>query len=428
MGRKPGVKSANPPIAKVRKENEEMKALLETGCRCAMCGKVKDSTKFYLDTDPRLGGNSFTRLCRECARAIAHRRDEDGHDQEPTKESVIEALEYLNKPFIESLWNASIQESENMVTGKARWSAWNAYIKNVQMVQYVGMTYRDSDHIKNAKILKPEKSKRGTSVSKMLKDHEGMDTYDSFQKNKDDVIRLLDYDPFEAELANDQPFLYAQLLMLIDSNQDQEMDMIRVSSAISITRGFLQASKLDDAISKLMCNTGDIERNSATIKSLQDAKQKVMSMITSLAAESCLSLKNSKTATRGDNTWTGRIKKIADLNLRESEINGFDIETCKAMEQVMDISNRSILRELRLDESDWSDMVAQQREVITELQREREHYKEISRILLRENLDLKDAILDLGVNIEKDCVNLEDLFSRFSDDKKENEEVGKTNG
>lgn len=413
MGRKPGVKSTAPPIAKVRKENEEMKALLDNGCRCAMCGKVKDKdTKFYLDTDPRLGGNSFTRICRECARSIAHRRDEDGHDQEPTKESVIEALEYLNKPFIESLWNASIQESENMVTGKARWSAWNAYIKNVQMVQYVGMTYRDSDHIKNAKILKPEKSKRGTSVSKMLKEHEGMDTYDSFQKNKDDVIRLLDYDPFEAELANDQPFLYAQLLMLIDSNQDQEMDMIRVSSAISITRGFLQASKLDDAISKLMCNTGDIERNSATIKSLQDAKQKVMSMITSLAAESCLSLKNSKTATRGDNTWTGRIKKVKDLNLFET--NGFDLATCKGMQQVREISDASIMKQLALDESDWSDMVAEMRQTITDLRKERDQYKEINRILLKENLGLRDTLEETGFDIKGNTQSLKEIYSVFA--------------
>ena len=112
----------------------------------------------------------------------------------------------------------------------------------------------------------------------------------------------------------------------MDSNQDQEMDMIRTSSAISIVRGFLQENKLNDAISKLMGDIEHVQRNSATIKSLQDAKQKVVAQITTLAAESCLSLKNSKHSVRGENTWTGRIKKIKDLNLRGSEVNGFDIE------------------------------------------------------------------------------------------------------
>ena len=415
MPRAKGKKNSVPPIAQIRKEHEEYKKIVENGCRCAMCGKMKDrDTKFYYDTDPVLGGNSFSRICRECAKAMAHNRDEDGHDGECTKESVIKVLEYLNKPFIESLWNSSIQEADNLVTGKAKASPWSAYIKNVQMVNYIGMTYKDSDHLKNVVVKKTEKSSRGTSVSKMLRDHEGMDTYDSFEKNKADVIRLLDYDPFEKELVVDQPFLYAQLLMLMDSNQDQEMDMIRLSSAISIVRGFLQASKLDDSIAKLMGDATGLEKNSATIKSLQDSKQKVMSMITNLAAESCLSLKNSKSATKGDNTWTGRIKKIKDLNL--SEVNGFDIATCKGMQQVQEISDASIMKQLALDDSDWSDMVAEMRETIVALRKEKEQYKEINRILLKENLGLKDILEEQGIDVKQNTKNLKELYSVFADD------------
>ena len=406
------------PISKTRKERDEYKKIVENGARCPMCGKMKDKDdKFYLDTDPLMGGHSFSRICRECARAIAHRRDEDGNDQEPTIESVQLALYYLNKPFIESLWNSSIQESENMVTGKNRYTPWNAYIKNVQMVNYVGMTYKDSDHIKNMRAPKAAKSSRTITKGKMLREHEGMDTYDSFEKNKADVIRLLDYDPFEKELIADQPFLYAQLLLMMDNNQDQEMDMIRVSSAISITRGFLQASKLDDSIAKLMSDVHDLSNNAATIKSLQDSKQKVMSMITSLAAESCLSLKNSKTATRGDNTWTGRLKKIKDLNLYET--NGFDIATCKGMRQVQEISDASIMKQLALDESDWSDMVAEQREMIIALSRERDQYKEINRILLKENLGLRDTLEEKGYDVKGNTQNLKDIYSVFAKDEEE---------
>jgi hypothetical protein len=74
-----------------------------------------------------------------------------------------------------------------------------------------------------------------------------------------------------------------------------------------------------------MSNPKNIERNSATIKSLQDSKQKLTSQITSLAAESCISLKNNKNAKKGENTWVGKLKKISSLRLRDGEINGFDI-------------------------------------------------------------------------------------------------------
>ena len=117
----------------------------------------------------------------------------------------------------------------------------------------------------------------------------------------------------------------------------------------------------------------------------------------------------------GENTWTGKIKKIKDLNLREGEINGFDIATCKGMQQVMDMSNASIIKQLRLDESEYSDMIAEQREMITQLQSDLNNYKEISRILLRENIDLKDFLEEKNISIDEDLVDLNDLFSCFSE-------------
>lgn len=416
MPRPKGNKNSVPPIKQVREENEKMRAALENGCRCAKCGLIKDRDKyFYWDSDPLLGGDSFSRICKDCAKAIALDRDEEGHEMEnPTKETAQKALMYLNRPYLDTLWVSSVQESQNMVTGKQKWNIWSSYVKNMQMSQYAGLTYMDSDHLK--KSVKVEKSGKKTSLTKMLEDHEGMDTYDSFGKNKADIIRLLDYDPFESELISDQPFLYAQLLMLMDSNQDQEMDMIRTSSAISIVRGFLQEQKLNDAISKLMGDIENVQKNSATIKSLQDAKQKVIAQITTLAAESCLSLKNSKTATKGDNTWTGRIKKIKDLNIYGSEVNGFDIGTCKGMRQVQEISDASIMKQLALDDSDWSDMVAEMRETIVALRKEKDQYKEINRILLKENLGLKNTLEEKGVDVKSCTRNLKEVYAVFSAD------------
>ena len=404
-------------IAETREALEKANKLLETGCRCAMCGKVKDQeTKFYYDTDPMMGGSSFSRICRECAKAIACRRDKNGEDHEPTKESVQLALLYLNKPFLESVWNASIQEADNLVTGKTKSNVWASYIKNIQMTQYVGMTYKDSDMFKEKVVYQDE-----ITEEMVMDSHSGQDTYDSYLKNKADVVRLLDYDPFEKESISDQPFLYAQLLGLLDSSQEANEDMMRTSSAISIVRGFLQQSKIDDTIAKLMSDIQNLERNSATIKSLQDSKSKITSMIKDLAAESCLSLKNSRNSVKGENTWTGKIKKIKELNLRDGQVNGFDIGTCRGMQQVLDMSNASIMKQLSLDESEWSDMVAELRQVRIDLQKQLDAYKEINRILLQENLDLKDYIEEKGINLDINTVDLKDIYSPFSSIDKEEE-------
>ncbi len=395
----------------LREENEKLQKLLDTGCRCAMCKKVKDQeTKFYYDTDPLMGGSSFTRICRECAKAIACRRDKNGADHEPTKESVQLALYYLNKPFLESVWNASIQESENLVTGKTKNNVWSSYIKNIQMVQYVGMGFKDSDMFKD----KPIKYEDELTEQDIIDSHQGQDTYDSYLKNKADVVRLLDYDPFELESVNDQPFLYSQLLGLLDSNGEGNDDMMRTSSAISIVRGFLQSSKIDDTIAKLMSDINNIEKNSATIKSLQDSKSKITGMIKDLAAESCISLAHTKNNLKGENTWTGKIKKIKDLNLRDGQVNGFDIGTCRGMQQVLDLSNASILKQLNLDESEWSDMVAELRQVRTDLENQIAQYREVNRILLQENLDLKDYLEEKNIDININLRDLKEVYSPFA--------------
>ena len=217
---------------------------------------------------------------------------------------------------------------------------------------------------------------------------------------------------FDGEKKEDQPLLYSQLIGYLDTGGDSNDDMMRTSSAITIVRGFLQQTKLDDKIAKSMANSNV---NTSELKQLLDSKKNISSTITLLAEQSCLSLKHNKNASKGENTWTGKIKKIKDLNLREGEGNGFDLMTCKGMQQVMDLSNASILKQLALDESEYSDIVAEQRKMVTSLTSERDSYKEITRILLRENLDLKDVLTDNGLLDKDNLVDLENLFSVFGD-------------
>ena len=392
-------------ISELEIENNNYK---ENTAWCFLCGKPQKKDKFYKNTDP-LCKSGCSPICMDCAKKIALRTDINNKEHDPTKESIIQALRYLNKPFYENLYNSSIQECENSITGKSKLNVWTSYIKNISMPQYIGYTFIDSDMFKEQVVYEDEKT-----TDDVIKGREDQDTYSSFIKNKNDVVRLLGYDPFEKESISDQPFLYSQLLGLLDSSEDANDDMMRTASAISIVRAFLQQSKIDNAISTYMSDIRKLQNNSATIKSLQQSKKDLTSIIKDLAAESCISLKNNKNAKKGENTWTGKIKKIKDLNLREGEVNGFDIGTCRGMQQVMDMSNASILKALRLDESEWSDMVAEQREMITNLRSDLDNYKEISRILLRENIDLKDYMEEAGLIKPEELVDLDELYSCFS--------------
>lgn len=405
-------KSSDPPkkpIAQVRKENEKLIAeneKLKNSGYCYMCDAIKPKDRFYVSTDPRIK-SGITPICKECSRKIAERVDRNGDLHEPTKESVIEALRYLDKPFIDVVWDASIQESENLALGRIKTNVFRSYIKNVSMPQYIGLTFKDSDMFKEKIVYEDEKT-----MQEVVEEHNGLDTFDAYVKNKADVKRLLDYDPFEKEPVADQPFLYSQLLGMLDASEDANEDMMRVSSAIEIVRNFLQLQKINDSLAKIMGDFSRIQDNSATIKSLQDSKQKLSSMITNLAAESCLSLKNSKSRTKGEDTFSGRLRKLKDLNLRDSDLNGFDIATCKGMQQVADASAEAIIRGLHLTEDEMADIVATQRKKMSEMDMQTKAYKEAARILLKENLDLRDTLDENNIS-RGNLVNLEDIVGTY---------------
>lgn len=413
-------------VAQARKKIETLEEKvksLKDGAWCYLCDTHKSKDGFYMSTDP-MNKSGLTPICRECTRKIVFKVGKDGVEHEPDKESVRLALRYLNKPFLEKVWDSSIQETENLASGKVKSNVWNAYIRQISMGQYNTLTYADSDGFIKYKQDDINKKEEITE-EKLIETHAGLDTYDSFLKNKEDVIRLLSYDPFEKEDISDQPFLYSQLLGLLDSSEDANEDMMRTSSAISIVRGFLQQSKIDDTVAKLMCDVSNIEKNSATIKSLQESKGKITSVITSLAQDSCISLKHNKNVKKGENTWTGKIKKIKSLNLRDAEVNGFDIDTCRGMQQVQEISDASIMKQLALDESEWSDMIAEMRVTNTSLRREKDAYQEINRILLRENLDLRDTLKEKDLLDENTLKDLRDLYSVFGDSEESSQEEDK---
>ena len=380
---------------------------------CPYCNKEKKASEFYMSSDP-LVMTGKTTMCKECAEKIARNWDgRTGEFGDCTKASVQEALERLDKPYLDKLWDASYFEYINDNNPKKRTNIWASYIKNVGLPQYKTLRWRDGDlftSYKESALKQAQQEIGNASADEIVK---GQEINEEYEKNRSDVIRLLGYDPFEKEQEEDKPLLYSQLIGYLDTSGEND-DMMRTSSAITIVRGFLQQSKLDDMIAKAM-SSPNVSNKSGEIKTYLDSKQKVASTVSQLAEQSCLSLKHNKSASKGENTWTGKIKKLKELNLREAEVNGFDIGTCRGMQQVLEMSDASIMKQLNLDESEWSDMVAEQRQKLIELQNSLDVYKEINRLLLRENIDLRDTLNDTGMLDESNLQNLKELFSPFGD-------------
>lgn len=355
---------------------------------CYCCGDTKPRSKFYTSTDP-FNSVKLTCYCKECLERIARNYNSTTKQfGDVTKQSLMLACERADVPYLDKLWDASYNEVHDPSLKQPKTNVWAAYIKNVKMPQYNGMRWRDGDLFRES----------GDKVSPPTEEKDiNPEVYEELEKNRKDVIRLIGYDPFEKEADEDKPLLYAQLIGYIDMSGDNE-DTTRILDSIEIVRGYLQLQKLNDMSAKAFANLSKTGQ-SGEIKNYMDTKKKVADVISQLAEQSCISMKHNKNASKGENTFAGKIKKLKELNLREAELNAFDIGTCEGMKQVADISNASIIKQLHLDESDYTEMLAQQRDMITKLQEQADTKTEEARILLRENIDLKKFIEEQGIDI-----------------------------
>lgn len=362
---------------------------------CPLCDKHKDIDKhFYQDSDPLLGGKGFSRICKECARKIALRVDINGIEHEPTRESVQKALYYLNKPFLETVWNASIQESENIVTGKGKTNVWTSYIKNISMPNYVGMGYMDSDMFKEQIVYPDEKDN-----SKDSKEELSEDVMEMYKVNKRTVLRFLGYDPFENEPVSEQPLLYSKLVGYFDESVKD--DGLKLEAVIEIVQSFKDVKTINDAISQYKKQLGSNPGVISTIKSLADTKQKMINSALALAKDNGISENNNNRKSKGAGTLTGIIKELQEMDLDGSEVNTFDYETNIAIEDIMTRNHQNQLKQLNPDENDWEKEVIHQKELLFNLQKERDNAVEFSRLLKKENKDLKDFLQEKGLINDK---------------------------
>lgn len=377
---------------KVETQEERIQKLRD-GAWCYLCDTHKARDKFYVSTDP-LNKSGLTPICKDCAKKLALKIGKDKVEHEPDKESVMLALRYLNKPFLNDLWDASVSESENLASGKVKSNAWTAYIKNVAMGQYNCKTFFDSDIYFNDND--SDNIDSDDRNEKTLND----DIIDTFSQNKKDTIRLLGYDPFEKEQPSDQPYLYASLIGYLDASEDANEDRLKTSSSIEIVKSFSHIEKINDVITTLMSDVKNMEKNISTIKNLEDTKNKITSSVLGLAKDNGISLKHSVNASKGENTWTGKVRKMKEMNLLEAETNLYDIEYSDGLKQVAEISDAAIIKQIRLDENDYNDMIIQQRELINKYKKKSDENEEKARVLLKENYDLKSVIKENNIELE----------------------------
>ena len=381
--------------AQLKKKVEDLEAKLQTikdGAWCYLCDTHKARDKFYVSTDP-LNQSGITPICKECAKKLALSIGKDKVEHEPTKETVRLALRYLNKPFLENVWDASVAESENLASGKVKSNYWCSYAKNIAMGNWNCLTYADSDGLQS------EKSEQLVEIQKENNNivrEKNQEILEQYKMNRRDIIHSIGYDPFENyPVEEDKPILYAQLNSFIDD--ETKNDGMKMGAVIQIVKKLNQAEKLNDQIDKYISDTTHAADNMPLIDKMASSSQKLMNVATTLAKDNGISVNFNNNKSKGANTLSGKFKKLMEIGLREAKINSFDIGTCEGMKQVAEISEAARHKQIGYDENIAQEIKDIKVELVEQMTKERDKAIEDARKLLMENKDLKEYLLKKGL-------------------------------
>lgn len=351
---------------------------------CYCCGERKVRGSFYSSSDP-FNSVGVIPYCKKCLENIARNYNPTYKQfSDVTKTSLMAACERADVPYLETLWESSYNEVNDTSLEKPKRNVWAAYIKNVKLPQYNGMRWRDGDVFKN-----PEQQPFNLQENALDLNSE---QYETYKKNKKEVINFVGWDPFKNYPREDElPLLYAQLLAFLDD--ETKNDGQKLNAVIQIVKLFNQAEKINTAIDELQIDTKKIIANTGAVKSLRDAASKAISDANALAKDNGISINFNHNKSKGAHTLSGKMKELVQIGLREAKINTYDIGTCEGMRQVALINEECRHKQIGYDENIAQEIKDIKVELVEKLTKERDEAVETARKLLLENKDLKDFLL-----------------------------------
>lgn len=403
--------------------NPDLNKLMQGKTRCGNCGRIlADSVNFYVSNSIVNKYTGRTSICKDCVFKILENNIEKTGD---IQGAIYSLCRLLDIPFLKGIYESSMMEAvydKQLTKMQNGLNIWKKYIKTINSLKnYKGYTFE------NGEIPVKQDEPITNNIVKQVKiTEEDLEVKLRDKQNREDIIKIIGYDPFVNEKDEDKSYFYSRLIDMID--EDMQNDSMKLTSVISIIKAQKQVDKIDDAISELMKNPLTMIQKAGDIKLLTATKKELQKSILDTAKDNRISDLYSGTKTTGANTLSGIVKKLKELDLTESQVNLYDIQTSQGMLQVARLSNKAIVEQLNYAENEYADMVNWQRGKLDYFENE---YKKVA----EENRKLKVLCnvnnIDYKNDVFQDAMyeNLEyskEVEEKIKEDEKEFEEIVKS--
>lgn len=350
--------------------------------KCTDCGRILVNANFYVSNHRIFKNQRKICVCKDCVTNLLVTYLEETEDVRLSIYYLCRALGFV---YLENIYESSLVEAgwnKNFTVIQNGNEVWKKYIKTINSLKnYQGMSFEHGEQInvvqeqaqnnemqKDNKIVKRELSEE--DIQKKIRD----------KQNREDIVKIIGYDPFENERDEDKSYFYSRLIDMM--TEDMQNDSMKLTSVISIIKSQKQIDKIDNAISEIMANPMTMVERSGDIKVLSATKKDIQKSILDTAKDNRITDLYSGQKTVGANTLSGIVKKLKELNLSEAQVNLYDIQTSLGMQQVAYLSTKAIVDQLNFAENEYADMVAFQRGQM-------QHYEKMYKQLAEENRRLK---------------------------------------
>ena len=365
---------------------------------CPRCGETSKNA-FYPSYNKTNKVSKKTIYCKKCineiyAEALMLLKND--------KMAIINICQILNIPFDERVFN-SCKELEDEESKKNLIESYIEKISIYKDIYEIGDSYLDSDSflVKDSIITLDDYKQYQEDIDKQkeyLKQSKRTD--EAIKRNREDVIRIVGADPFSAYPEDDAAELYASLLDFLDEDIDPPRFLLNIY--IEIIKNFYLLDKINE---EMLIQTSDSENlfaNAKQIKTLNDTKTNIQNTINKIAADNQISLKTAKD--KGDKTkkFTYIIRKLMEYeDLDDVKSNVFDVKTSKAMAEVEKQSFGNMISQLNIEENDYINVLANQRDRIAELENELLKTKEKNRAKTKRISKLEERLKNLSEKNEE---------------------------
>lgn len=208
------------------------------------------------------------------------------------------------------------------------------------------------------------------------------------KRNRQQILNIIGYDPFEKNPIEDKPQLYRDLTGMLTDNMRK--DIPRAKAAVEVVTGYNNIRKYQDKVNQLI-NSGQSDKETQDqLDSLLGMIAKIQASVTSTSEKNGFS--SGKTLGNNGRGMLSDVMNTVDEHTYDPGITNFyDIATSNSIREISEISFKSMFNQVKLTGQDYAEILVEQNKIVREAQTKMRELREALRIA--KSLIVKDKLI-----------------------------------